>query len=108
MRQQFPNAPQSIACRVCKNMFPNPMLHGAKGVSVVCRKCKHGMMSAKTVRSLTKPKPQRKSESSVKVTSAATPEPVPTPPQVSGDSGFKSLNDYRLSLLKAPSKGVTQ
>ena len=104
MRQQFPNAPQSITCRVCKNMFPNPMLHGAKGVSVVCQKCKHSMMSAKTVRSLSAPKPQRKDEGSAEPTATVSPEPVRTPLRVSGGSGFKALNDYRLSLFKAPPK----
>ena len=112
MNRLFPNAPESIRCRMCTNMFPNPILNGAGGVSVVCPTCRSNMFSAKTQRAMARALTdttgtERTGKTGVKVeATVATPAPAVT---VKHDEFvFKSLNDYRSSLLKAPSEEVTQ
>jgi len=112
MRRNFPNAPESIKCRMCNDMFPNPILNGAGGVSVVCSTCKSDMFSAKTKRAMAraltgKTGTERTGKTGAKVEpTVATPAPAVI---VEHDEFvFKSLNDYRSSLLKAPSEEVTQ
>lgn len=112
MKRTFPNAPVSIKCRMCTNMFPNPILNGAGGVSVVCPACRSNMLSAKTQRAMARALTgttgtERTGKTGVKVEpTVATPTPAVT---VKHDEFvFKSLNDYRSSLLKAPSEEVTQ
>lgn len=105
MRRLFPKAPQSIKCRMCANMFPNPILNGAGGVSVVCPTCRSNMFSAKTQRAMARKAAEDKEERQVN-------EPVDeirsAPTTQFSEFVFKSLNDYRSSLLKAPSEEVTQ
>ena len=49
-RNIFPNAPESISCRVCETNFPNPILEGSSICMVVCKTCRTGMLSEKTQR----------------------------------------------------------
>ncbi len=100
MNRLFPNAPESIRCRKCTNMFPNPILNGARGVTVVCPTCRTNMFSAKTQRAMARAMTEP-------TKSGPTPESVTPVPEVTtqlDEFVFKCLNDYRSSLLKAVSK----
>lgn len=107
MKRLFPNAPKSIRCRMCTNMFPNPILNGAGGVTVVCPTCRKNMFSAKTQRAMARALTgvtgtERTAKTGV------TPEPVTPVPEATAQFDefvFKCLNDYRSSLLKPTSKG---
>lgn len=108
MRSRYPNAPQSIECRLCENMFPNPILNGAGGVSVVCPACRTNMFSVKKRREFARVLNGITGTERTAKTGVA-PEPVVAQPVAKFDEFiFKSLNDYRSSLLKAPSEEVTQ
>ena len=112
MRRNFPSAPQSIECRMCTNMFSNPILNGAGGVSVVCPTCRSNMFSAKTKRAMARARTattgtERTGKTGAKVEPTVT-TPTPAVTAKHDEFVFKSLNDYRSSLLKAPSEEVTQ
>lgn len=102
----YPNAPKTTVCRLCKKGFPNPVANGHALVTVVCKKCRHGMMSAKTLRSLTGVVGEEKTG---KTGATSTPHVVEdVSPITIVDFDFKCLNDYRDSLLKATSEKVMQ
>jgi len=99
----YPNAPKTTVCRLCKKGFPNPVANGHALVTVVCQKCRHGMMSTKTLRSLTEVVDKEKTGAT------STPHVVEdVSPITIVDFDFKCLNDYRDSLLKATSEKVMQ
>lgn len=88
MRRKFSSAPKRIKCRMCNNMFDNPILNGSSVVTVVCQTCRTNLLGVKTRRAMARkatptPEPTTRSE-------------VPTPRAAQMEEFvFKCLNDYR-------------
>ena len=88
MRRKFSSAPKRIKCRMCTNMFDNPILNGSSIVTVVCQTCKDNLFSAKTRRAIAR------KTALVAEPTAPSDEPTPTAVQVD-EFVFKCLDDYR-------------
>ena len=88
MRRKFSSAPKRIKCRMCTNMFDNPILNGSSVVTVVCQTCRSNLLGVKTRRAMAR------KAALVAEPTAPSDEPTPTAVQVD-EFVFKCLDDYR-------------